>query len=438
MLKNIKLLHRAAALPDFAPEITALVRSNLAPGKMQEKLSAYHERDIAQALRALSREECPRLFRILPISTLCDILCCAEDVAPYFSFLTLCQKIQALSTMESACGALDLKDLIIAREGTPLSEITMASSPYVYAHMPIDECIPFLSGCGEASVPVLSDDNRLIGVVTSQDYAELLDDELGDDYAKLAGLASEEDLCEPVSVSVKKRLPWLCILLLLGLGVSATVGLFERIVAQLPVIICFQSLILDMAENVGTQSLAVAIRVLMDTQLRRRQKIALVWKETRVGLVNGCLPGTLSFAATGVYLFLAGNAAGFAFAVSACLGAAMLLAMMISSLRYTDSPLFPALWYRPRGYLRPADYHRQRSGCRCDLLWPCLAVSPSAVKKAPLLSEQERHFSFIGKSDRLHSALPQGACAAYLRKDSNRPSRRPGARRSAQVLPAPA
>ena len=72
---------------------------------------------------------------------------------------------------------------------------------------------------------------------------------------------AEEDLEEPIFLSVKKRLPWLFILLGMGLGVSATVGLFESIVAQLPVIMCFQSLILDMAGNVGTQSLAVAIDV---------------------------------------------------------------------------------------------------------------------------------------------------------------------------------
>ena len=56
---------------------------------------------------------------------------------------------------------------------------------------------------------------------------------------------------------MKKRLPWLIILLFLGMGVSTVVGAFEGVVAVLPIVICFQSLILDMAGNVGTQSLAV-------------------------------------------------------------------------------------------------------------------------------------------------------------------------------------
>ena len=87
-----------------------------------------------------------------------------------------------------------------------------------------------------------------------------------------------------INKDVYKRQPWLFILLVMGLGVSATVGLFESIVAQLPIIMCFQSLILDMSGNVGTQSLAVAIRVLMDKQLSGKQKLSLILKESRVGL----------------------------------------------------------------------------------------------------------------------------------------------------------
>ena len=90
---------------------------------------------------------------------------------------------------------------------------------------------------------------------------------MGEDYAKLAGLTAEEDLNEKLAESVKKRLPWLVILLFLGMVVSSVVGAFESVVAVIPIVMCFQSLILDMAGNVGTQSLAVTIRVLMQWQL---------------------------------------------------------------------------------------------------------------------------------------------------------------------------
>lgn len=237
-------------------------------------------------------------------------------------------------------GAVDLKELIIAREGTPLSEITMTAYPYLYAETPVEDCLWIFTECSEETLPVLDSNNRLVGAVTTQDIVGMLDDELGDDYAKLGGLSSQEDMTEPVGKSVAKRMPWLCILLLLGLGVSATVGLFESIVAQLPIIMCFQSLILDMAGNVGTQSLAVAIRVLSDPRMDMSHKARLVWKESRVGLANGLLLGMLSFVAIGGYLCLRGNDAAFSFSVSACLGLAMLLAMTVSSLSGTLIPIF--------------------------------------------------------------------------------------------------
>ena len=175
-------------------------------------------------------------------------------------------------------GAIDLKKLIIAREGTKLEEITMTSYPYVYANEQIEDCISRMRDYSEDSIPVLDSNNKLLGALTSQDVMELVGDELGEDYARLAGLSSEEDLNEPTGRSIHKRLPWLVILLGLGLVVSSVVGAFEGVVAQLPLIIAFQSLVLDMAGNVGTQSLAVTIRVLMDENVKGRQKLSLVSK----------------------------------------------------------------------------------------------------------------------------------------------------------------
>lgn len=413
------------AFPDFCGEIITLLRSNLPPRKLQERLDQYHEKDIALTLPHLTREEQQRLFRLLSPAALAKVLPYAEDGEEALSMLGVRQGAAVLSAMEAAsaaellqqlprqeravllelmaedarqeirlicsfdeeeigsrmstnyialtdtmsvkeamaemirqaaendnlsvlylvdegrafCGAIDLKDLILAREGTALTEIATPSYPYLYAKTAVEDCLPYLREYSEASIPVLDDENRLIGAVTAQDFAELLGDALNEDYARLAGLSSGEDLAEPVRRSVRKRLPWLCILLVMGLGVSVTVGLFEDLVAQLPVLMCFQSLILDMAGNVGTQSLAVAIRVLMDTQLGRRHKAALVWKEARVGLLNGGILGMLSFAVIGGYLCVKGNAAAFAFAVSGCLGLSMVLAMLVSALSGTLIPL---------------------------------------------------------------------------------------------------
>ncbi len=238
-------------------------------------------------------------------------------------------------------GAIDLKDLIIARENTPLEDILMTSYPYIYANEQIEDCLERIKGYSEDSIPVLDSENRLKGVLTAQDVTQLIDDEMGDDYAKLAGLTSEEDLHEPLRKSIGKRLPWLIILLGMGILVSSVVGLFENVVAHLALIVCFQSLVLDMAGNVGTQSLAVTIRVLMDEQLSGKQKLFLVWKESRVGLLNGLILGLLSFLLIGAYLiFFKGQPAALAFSVSFCTGAALLVSMLLSSISGTTVPLF--------------------------------------------------------------------------------------------------
>ncbi|EGC02808.1 magnesium transporter [Ruminococcus albus] len=242
---------------------------------------------------------------------------------------------------EEFYGAIDLKELITARSTRTLESLIMTSFPYVYANEEIGECIEKLKDYSEDLIPVLDNSSRLLGVITAKSLIEVVDDEMGEDYVMFAGLTAEEDLQEPLKESMKKRLPWLLVLLGLGLLVSGVVGAFEKVISQLTLIMAFQSLILDMAGNVGTQSLAVTIRVLTDENLTFGQKMHLVAKETRVGLSNGILLGILSFAAVGLYIMIFKHrAAGFSFAVSGCIGISLMLAMLISSAVGTLIPLF--------------------------------------------------------------------------------------------------
>lgn len=412
--------------PDYKNEILEIVRSNLAPKFMAEKLLGYHENDIAAAMELMSRDERKRLYSILSSEALSGILEYSDRLKDYMSELGIRKKIEVLSHFDSSvtvdylhqldkeerntllelmdgelrrevmllssfdedeigsrmstnyvcihsgvsirqamrslidqasendnistiyvvddddtlAGAIDLKDLIIAREGTALQSITKSSYPYVYANEQIEDCIERIRDYSEDSIPVLSPDNKLRGVLTSQDIIQLVDDELGEDYAKLAGLSAEEDLREPLMKSIGKRLPWLIILLGLGLVVSSVVGAFEGVVAHLTLIVSFQSLILDMAGNVGTQSLAVTIRVLMDEKLSGREKASLVLKEAKVGLANGFVLGLLSFVFIGLYLVvLKGQPGTLAFPVSLCTGTALVVSILLSSITGTVVPL---------------------------------------------------------------------------------------------------
>ena len=379
---------------DYSKEILKIIRSNTSPAVMGERLQDYHENDLADVMPKLTVQERCKLYRILDTDMLSDIFeyTDEENAAEYLNEMDVKKAAAILSRMETDALAdvlnkvektkkkilIDLlepevrrdvemiasfdEDEIGSRMTTNYIVITdkltvkqamsslieqaakndnISTIFVVTEQQNIDECIEELKDYSEDSIPVLDNDNQLLGVITSASIIDLVDDEMGDDYAKLAGLTAEEDLKEPLKESMKKRLPWLIILLGLGMVVSSVVGIFEKVVTALPIIMCFQSLILDMAGNVGTQSLAVTIRVLMDESLTGKQKLELVWKEMRIGLCNGGLLGILSFALIGLYIYLfKGKTLLFSYAVSGCIGVALLLAMLISSAVGTCIPLF--------------------------------------------------------------------------------------------------
>lgn len=422
-----KMLKKILNENNFLNEILTILRSGADSKTLNDRLSDYHDNDIAEAFEQLNENERKALYPVLGAERISEIFSYIEDPDEYLRELGIDGAAQVLSLMDSDdavdamddldlstrkrlvdlmddnsshdvklimsysndeigslmttnyivikntlnirqamqelisqagendnistvyvtnkhdkfFGAIDLKDLIIARADTPLSDIIMLSYPYVSDHAKIDECIERLKDYAEDSIPVIDGSKRLIGVITAEDLMEASDEELNEDYAKLGGLSEQEDLEESTFVSVKKRLPWLIILLFLGIGVSSIVGIFETVVAILPIVICFQSLILDMAGNVGTQSLAVTIRVLADDQVSGADKLRLVTKEMRIGFFNGLFLGIMAFMFIGVYICIfKHNPVHYAFLISGCVGLSLMVAMVISSLVGTLIPIF--------------------------------------------------------------------------------------------------
>lgn len=413
--------------PIFTEKIVEIIQTAQSSDEIREKLTDYHDNDIAQSFELLSQEERKLLYSALGIKWMAEIIPYVDDIDQYIEEIGMDQLANMINEMDADdavdlweeldesikdklrprinhetktdirlinlydddeigslmttnyicikqnltirqamhelvrqagendniitiyavddqgcfCGAIDLKDLIIARETVELSTLISYAYPYLLDHQKISDSIEKIKNYAEDSLPVLDKDKKIIGIITAQDVIEAVDDELGEDYAKLAGLSAEEDLNETTKESVKKRLPWLIILLFLGMGVSTVVGTFEGVVAVLPIVICFQSLILDMAGNVGTQSLAVTIRVLMDENLNSKDKLLLIFKEMRVGFCNGALLGILALICLGGYIALfKGYSFGTAFLISGCVGISLLVAIIISSLVGTLVPMF--------------------------------------------------------------------------------------------------
>ena len=312
----------------------------------KEKLRPYLDEHVRADLQLIASYDEDRIGSLITTNYICipktlDIRAAMHELIRQAGEHDNISTLYVMDESGKFSGAIDLKDLIIAREYTDLEELISHSYPYVKDHEKVADCIEQIKDYAEDSIPVLQEDGTIAGIITSQDIVEAVDDEMGEDYAKLAGLTAEEDLNEKLTESVKKRLPWLVILLFLGMVVSSVVGAFEAVVAVIPIVMCFQSLILDMAGNVGTQSLAVTIRVLMDEELTAKQKLMLVVKEMKIGFVNGLFLGVMAWLFLGIYIcVIKGYPIHHALLVSGCVGIALVTAMVISSMVGTLIPMF--------------------------------------------------------------------------------------------------
>ena len=253
--------------------------------------------------------------------------------------------IYVVNDDDTLYGTIELKDLIKARATDNIEDIIKKSYPSIVDMTLVNDALIMVKDYEIDSIPIINDKDVLLGVVTTNDLLELIDDELSDDYAKLAGLTSEEELEESTFKSVKKRIPWLCALLILGLIISLVMRVFESAIVAVPAIVFFQSMILGMGGNVGTQSLAVTIRAISDEDISRKEVFRLVLKEIRIAFCNGLLIGIISFVVVTLYLSLSKTiidpSVGFnildIFKTSGVVSSSLLISMVISGLIGTSS-----------------------------------------------------------------------------------------------------
>lgn len=194
---------------------------------------------------------------------------------------------------EKLVGIVSLKDLIIARSPKMLKDIMDSNLIFAQTSDEAIEAVNKINDYGLDSLPVL-EDGKMVGIITIDDAIDVMDEESNEDYSLFAGMGSS--IKETLLSNLSKRLPWLLALLVLSMLVANAIQIFEDVIKQVTILIFFQSMILDMAGNAGTQSLAVSIRSIDKKELENaKNRRSHFLKELRINFFNGLILSAFAF-----------------------------------------------------------------------------------------------------------------------------------------------
>jgi magnesium transporter len=190
-------------------------------------------------------------------------------------------------------GVISLRDLIISDDDTMIIDITNDRVVSVSVGDDQEEVAKTMKDYNFLALPVVDFQQHLLGIITVDDIIDVIDEEASDDYSKLAAIV-EGDITDKTSIAnAKQRLPWLIILLFLGMLTASLIGRFEDTLDKVAILAVFIPLIAGMAGNTGTQALAVAVRNIATGEVNEEGKWRLVVREAGTGLITGVTCGIL-------------------------------------------------------------------------------------------------------------------------------------------------
>ncbi|MRH43402.1 magnesium transporter [Aquibacillus halophilus] len=190
-------------------------------------------------------------------------------------------------------GVLSLRDLIIAEGDWLISDVMSDRVVSVGVTDDQEEIAQMMRDYDFLALPVVGFQNYLLGIITVDDIMDVMEEEASDDYSKLAGISDMDRPDDTAFTSAKKRLPWLVILLFLGMFTASIIGRFEETLDQVAILAIFIPLIAGMAGNTGTQALAVAVRGIATGEIAKQGKSKILVREAFTGLINGIACGIL-------------------------------------------------------------------------------------------------------------------------------------------------
>lgn len=198
-------------------------------------------------------------------------------------------------------GVVSLRDLIIADEDSLIRSIRNERVVSVSVSEDQEEVARMIKDYDFLAVPVVDFENHLLGIITVDDILDVLEEEANDDYSKLAAVSEMDTFDKGPLIAAKKRLPWLIILLFLGMFTANLMGIFEETLDKVAILAVFIPLIAGMAGNSGTQALAVAVRGIATGDIAEQSKMKLLMREAGTGLITGIVCAVFS---VGIVFFI--------------------------------------------------------------------------------------------------------------------------------------
>ena len=309
ILKTVKSEFTAEFFTDLPPEIKEEIIAYLSDDQLAEILESQFTDDIVDDLEELPANIVTRVLRNVPKEKRANInrlLNYAEDSAGSImttEFVALLddmtcddaikeirktgknkETIYTVFVMDrkrTLVGTVDLDDLIFADGDAKLSDIMNKDFNTVNVNDDQEEVANVVKRYDLNAVAVLNNDGRLVGIITVDDVMDVIEEEQTEDISKLQMVTPLEDSYLETSPfqMVKKCVPWIIVLLILGTFSSFVLSSFEDKLAQLVILSAFIPVIMDTGGNAGGQTIALMIRGLALQEFTPRDFFKIIRRE---------------------------------------------------------------------------------------------------------------------------------------------------------------
>ncbi len=242
---------------------------------------------------------------------------------------------------ERLVGVLSFRDLVFNRPGVGLEEVMIHNPVTVQTDTDREVVAELTQRYNLFGVPVVSSQGRLLGMVTHESVIETVQAEASEDFATSVGAGAEETVYTHVARSVRVRLPWLGLNLLLALTVAFVIESQTGLISREPILAALMPVIALLGGNGGSQSLAVVIRGLATDSIPSGRSREIVARQATIGLFNGLalavFAALVTMALIGLGVFSTSQASSAQ--IAAVVAAAALANLLIASTSGTVIPL---------------------------------------------------------------------------------------------------